>query len=67
MKIKTSDTVATRNIYRELAMQDKDEMRAARAGVARLYREGVDTMDFMTANPDDRIKFAQESGLFPKP
>ena len=62
-----TDFADTHDIYHRLAMEAKTDYMSARAGVTRLYREETDAADFMSAHPNDRIQFAQESGLFPKP
>ncbi len=51
-------------IYDALASEREAEFRSLHAGVARLHRRSIDTVDWMQGNPNDRIAWAVESGMF---
>lgn len=51
-------------LLQSLQENTRREVRAQHQGVSSLYRETVDVKGFMDANPNDRVAFAAESGLF---
>jgi hypothetical protein len=51
-------------ILQKLNEDRRREVYSQQGGVASLHNERVDCLGFMKANPNDRIAFAAESGLF---
>ena len=60
-----SDELNTRLILRDAEREFEWERGYLHLGVASLYNSQVTATGFMGANIDDKLRFAQENGMFP--